>query len=790
MSALFSQIFSLLTAPPGNLIYHLVLVFSIASALQSAFNHWRSSEFPQARRTMLGLGLLLTAQFLMFAFSGLGWQGIINPTASLPPLDRAFTLFSIVWITWLWAFPEPSRPADAAAALLSLLIGAAMGLSLLTWAPQSSLITYNGSVNDLFWQIASIGFIFVGALILLIRQPNGYGNGLAVLVLILLGHLGHLAFHEDGNYSGIIRLAYMAAYPILLTLPQRFPAPVSINASVEKPSKVKQTKPETSVQERRRYSTDPKTFHALLALAAESSAPKVSQAITRAIAQTMLSDLCFLMYLTDNKNQIIIASGYDLIREESLEGGSLNKNAIPMLANSIQRGRPLRMPASSTSADLKGLSELLGLENPGNLLGVPIVTPEKDSIGGIILLSPYSNRLWSAEDQAFLANIATSLVPIIQRSQKMSKLEQTSEQATQDLNVAQSRIAELEKQRNELKQQIDAMSSQSEKEAAQGENVAALLAVQEESQRTIEQLQKELEEARGLGKGAESQIERELRASLQDVARLQNQLAESNVKILELEKDGKAAHNKPSEQAEVIASISQELRQPMSSIVGYTDLLLGESIGILGALQRKFVERIKASTERIGSLIDDMIQVTTLESGLAQLKPESVDLNLIIDNAMAYTSSQVREKNISMHLDLPKKLAPLNTDREALQQIMIHLLQNAGAATPIEGTIHLKVQTTNDKDQDYIMVQVTDSGGGIPAEDLGRVFTRLYRADNVLIQGIGDTGVGLSIAKTLTEAQHGRIWVESEPGKGATFSVLLPITKDAVETARVKKEKK
>jgi signal transduction histidine kinase len=790
MSALFSQIFSLLTAPPGNLIYHLVLVFSIASALQSAFNHWRSSEFPQARRTMLGLGLLLTAQFLMFAFSGLGWQGIINPTASLPPLDRAFTLFSIVWITWLWAFPEPSRPADAAAALLSLLVGAAMGLSLLTWAPQSSLITYNGSVNDLFWQVASIGFIFVGALILLIRQPNGYGNGLAVLVLIFLGHLGHLAFHEDGNYSGIIRLAYMAAYPILLTLPQRFPAPVSINAPVEKPSKVKHTKPETSVQERRRYSTDPKTFHALLALAAESSAPKVSQAITRAIAQTMLSDLCFLMYLTDNKNQIIIASGYDLIREESLEGGSLNKNAIPMLANSIQRGRPLRMPASSTSADLKGLSELLGLENPGNLLGVPIVTSEKDSIGGIILLSPYSNRLWSAEDQAFLANIATSLVPIIQRSQKMSKLEQTSEQAKQALNAAQSQIAELEKQSNELKQQINAMTSQSEKEAEQGENVAALLAVQEESQRTIEQLQKELEEARGIGKGAESQVERELRASLQDVARLQNQLAESNVKILELEKDGKAAHNKPSEQAEVIASISQELRQPMSSIVGYTDLLLGESIGILGALQRKFVERIKASTERIGSLIDDMIQVTTLESGLAQLKPESVDLNLIIDNAMAYTSSQVREKNISMHLDLPKKLAPLNTDREALQQIMIHLLQNAGAATPIEGTIHLKVQTTNDKDQEYIMVQVTDSGGGIPAEDLGRVFTRLYRADNVLIQGIGDTGVGLSIAKTLTEAQHGRIWVESEPGKGATFSVLLPITKDAVEIARVKKEKK
>lgn len=793
MGALFSQIFSLLTAPPGNLIYHLVLVFSIASAFQSAFNHWRSSEFPQARRTMLGLGFLLCAQFFMFAFSGLGWQGIINPTASLPPLDRAFTLFSIVWIVWLWAFPEPSRPADAAAALLSLVIAAALGLSLLIWAPQSSITTYNVTLDDLLWQIASMGFIFIGALILLIRRPNGYGNGLAVLALAFLGHLGHLAFPETGNYSGIIRLAYMAAYPILLTLPQRFPAPFSVaTVNVNAPVMEKRTKnqQEMAAPDRRRYSTDPKTFHALLALAAESSALKVSQAITRAIAQTMLSDLCFLLYMTDNKNQIVIASGYDLIREESLEGGSLNKSSIPMLANSIQRGKPLRMPASSTSADIKGLGDLLGLQNPGNLLAVPILTPEKDSLGGIILLSPYSNRLWSAEDQAFLANIAIALVPIIQRSRKISKLEQIGEQAGKALEAAQNRIAELEKEGKELKQQMDAMRSQSEQEASRSEDMAAMLTVQEESQRTIERLKHELESMRGKGKHADSQVEGDLKVTLQGVARLQNQLAEANIKILELENNGKAEHNKPSEQAEVIASISQELRQPMSSIVGYTDLLLGESIGILGALQRKFVERIKASTERLGSLIDDMIQVTTLESGLAELKPEPVDLNLIIDNAMSYTSSQVREKNISLHLDLPKKLAPLNADRESLQQIMIHLLQNAGSATPVEGIIHLKVQTKTEKEQNYIMIQVTDSGGGIPVEDLPRVFTRLYRADNVLIQGIGDTGVGLSIAKTLTEAQHGRIWVENEPGKGATFSVLLPITREPSNVSTAKKEKK
>ncbi len=729
---------------------------------------------------MLGLGLLLLAQLFLFIFSGLGWQGIINPTASLPPLDRAFTLFSILWITWLWAFPEPSRFADASAALLSVLTASAMALGLLTWPPQSSVTTYNVTIDDWLWQIASIVFICIGALILLIRRPNGYGNGLAVLTIVFLGHFGHLAFHENGNYSGIIRLAYMAAYPILLTLPQRFPAPAVVN----KPTTIKQ---DTPVPERRRYSTDPKTFHALLDLAAESSAPKVSQAITRAIAQTLLADLCFLIYLTENKNQLVIAGGYDLIREESLEGGSLSKSAIPMLTNSLQRGRSLRLPASSTSADIKGLSELLGLSNPGHVLSVPIMTAEKDVLGGVVLLSPYSNRLWSAEDQAFLANIAVSLVPIVQRSQNMTKLEQQSRQNQQALEVARKQIEELQARNDELSKQVEALLTQA-KDASKGGNVAALMAAQEESLRTIEQLQKELESLRGKSRRSESQIEKELKASLQDIARLQNQLADANIKILELEKSG-GARNKPSEQAEVIASISQELRQPMSSIVGYTDLLLGESVGILGALQRKFVERIKASTERIGSLIDDLIQVTTLETGLADLKPEPIDLNLIIDNAMAYTSSQIREKNISMHLDLPRKLASVTADREALQQILIHLLQNAGAATPLEGTIRLKVQTTSEDGQDYVMIQVTDSGGGIPAEDLPRVFTRLYRADNVLIQGVGDTGVGLSIAKTLTEAQHGRIWVETHPGVGSTFSVLLPIAK-GTSNNKDKKERK
>ena len=766
MNPLFEPIFTLLTTSPGNLIYHIVLAFSIAGSLQSAIHHWQTSEFPQARRAVLGLSLLLLAQVTLFIVSALGWQGLLEPQNVLPILDRAFIVMSLSWFIWLWAFPEPSRLADAGTALLNLLTGAAFVFSLVSWGQRPAGVTdFNGSTLDLFWQAFSIGLILLGAAALFLRKPNGWGNALALLILAALGHVVYLLVGQPGDYSGAIRLAYMAAYPILLTLVQRFPATPS------RPTSVKTT--EEQVVERRRYSSDPKTMHAMLALAAELDEENIAHGITRSVAQAMLADLCFLIYLADD-NKLHIASGFDLIREENLPGTTLSRDTMPLLASAVQRARPLRLPASSTSPDLKGLSELLGLNNPGHLLNVPILDPQGEPLGSLLLLSPYSNRVWSAEDQTFLQNISTSFVPIILRGQRIGAVEKQQYDIQRAYDHARIQMQDLQRQNEELSKKLENAIRQAQSEQVDNANMEALLAVQQESQRTIEQLQSEIETLKARKSvSSDAQLEHELRLTLEQVAHLQNSLAQANMRMVELE--SQQGSSLSIEQAEIIASISQELRQPMSSIVGYTDLLLGESVGILGALQRKFVERIKASTERIGSLIDDLIQITTIESGLMSLKPEPIDLNLIIDNAMAYTGSQMREKNISMQLDLPKSMDAIYADREAVQQILIHLLQNAGAATPVEGTITLRVRTQKEDRQDFVLIQVTDTGGGIPAEDLPRVFSRLYRADNVLIQGIGDTGVGLSIARTLTEAQSGRIWVDTVLGQGSTFSVLLPL---------------
>lgn len=773
MGLFIEHVFALLTTWLGNLVYILVLALSVAGALWAAVRLLRSSAFPQARRIVFGLAVILFLQLVQFAAGGLALLGVFNSQSILPPLDRVVTLISLILIGWLWAFPEPMRLADGGALLLSLLAFALLGLTLLLWAPRSTQANFNGSIFDRVWQITSLLIALLGVGMLLVRRPNGWVNGMTMLILASVGHIVSVLWPMTGYFPGGVRLTQIVMYPILLTLSRRF------QTTTIRPS---EAGPEQPIVERRRYSTDPKTFHALMSLAAETDPDKLGHAITRGIAQAMLADLCFLITLTEDKN-LIITCGYDLIREENLDGIAVDKDHVPLLANAIQRGRPLRLPASSTSSDLKGLGEMLGLTNSGHLLSVPIVSPGHGPLGGILILSPYSNRLWNAEDQNYLSNVSTLFVTILERGQRLAAIDVEREQAQQEVQSAQEQAAEAQRKVEEITLQIENLRAQASQAQLQADNLATLIGAQEESQKAIDQLKSENEQLRKSGSpgmtGNTEQLERELRRTLEEMARMQNSLAQANIKILELEK--RPTSPITSEQVEVIASISQELRQPMSSIVGYTDLLLGESVGILGALQHKFVERIKASTERIGGLIDDLIQITTLETGQREFNPELIDLNLIIDNAMAYTGTQIREKNITLRLDIPEEPPKVQTDRDALQQVLIHLLQNASAATPTEGTITLRVQIRSDDDNHFLLFQVADSGGGIAADDIQRVFARRYRADNSLIQGLGDTGVGLSIAKTLVEAQNGRIWVETEMGTGSTFSILLPVSLDGQE---------
>ncbi len=262
----------------------------------------------------------------------------------------------------------------------------------------------------------------------------------------------------------------------------------------------------------------------------------------------------------------------------------------------------------------------------------------------------------------------------------------------------------------------------------------------------------------------------------------QNALEAADDRLEMLQK--RAAANQPQviyrpDNPELILGMVQELRTPMTSIVGYVDLMLNESAGILGEMQRKFLQRVSANVTRLASMLDDLARITFLDAGRFTLTPEPVDVVGLIEDAITAASNQLREKGLTIHLDIDDHIPPVRADRDAISQIIGQLLTNAYLVSPtgseIWVTAHRQAAPNGKYPGQMMLVTIEDRGGGIAAEDRVRVFARKYKAENPLIQGLGDTGVGLAIAKALVEAHAGEIWLDTRPGVGSAFNFTLPL---------------
>jgi signal transduction histidine kinase len=299
-----------------------------------------------------------------------------------------------------------------------------------------------------------------------------------------------------------------------------------------------------------------------------------------------------------------------------------------------------------------------------------------------------------------------------------------------------------------------------------------------------------LEQLSADGVGALTEMIEELSAERGELERqlseARNQLAalEDRLDVIQIRGVGTSAQAayRP-DNPEIILGMVQELRTPMTSIVGYVDLILNESAGILGEMQRKFMQRVAANVARLASMLDDLIQITFLDTGRFSLHTQPVDVVEIIEDALTSATNQLREKGLTVHLSLEDDLPPARVDRDAMGQIIGQLLTNAYLASPPGSEIFIVAQrqTVNRQTNGHkepvesLFVSIEDRGGGIAPEDQPRVFARKYKAENPLIQGLGDTGVGLAIARALVEAHGGEVWLETQENVGSAFNFTLPL---------------
>ncbi|HLA44875.1 MAG TPA: ATP-binding protein, partial [Aggregatilineales bacterium] len=234
-----------------------------------------------------------------------------------------------------------------------------------------------------------------------------------------------------------------------------------------------------------------------------------------------------------------------------------------------------------------------------------------------------------------------------------------------------------------------------------------------------------------------------------------------------------------------LLTMSHELRTPLNSVLGYTEMLLQEVLGELNEKQRDRLERVHRNGRELLAMIEDVLDISKIQTGKMEIHLEAVNTILLLEDCLPMFEAQAAEKNILLETDIEPDLPAIHADREAVAKIINNLLSNAVKFTH-EGYVMIAVHQisasivqglpieTRDNQNTWIMMSVQDTGIGIPAELKQRIFDEFRQADGSTTRRHGGTGLGLALSHKLVELLNGYIWLESAPGYGTTFFVLLP----------------
>ncbi len=227
---------------------------------------------------------------------------------------------------------------------------------------------------------------------------------------------------------------------------------------------------------------------------------------------------------------------------------------------------------------------------------------------------------------------------------------------------------------------------------------------------------------------------------------------------------------------EFVSMVSHELRTPLTSIKGFTDLILDGDAGEVDEEQREYLEIVQKNADRLLGLINDLLDISRIESGRIHLKIEPVSLQEIVSLVVATMQPQLETKDQPLSVEIDPAASRVMGDRDKLVQVLTNLVSNAHKYSPEGRPIRIEVTRQNG----FAHVAVIDKGFGISTEDQAKLFTRFFRVENSLTREIGGTGLGLNIVKSIVELHGGGISVVSRPGAGSTFAFTVPLAEESV----------
>lgn len=741
---------ALLPEPAATWLHHLVVLLALALSLSLATAFGRRRRTPavtrwqRACRVALALNLTLAAASLVDALA------FDIDTLPLPPLSAFVSLATAAILGWALTSSSPARGVDRAlglgliAAALALLASAAV-----RWMAPATL----GAPLpiEIGWAAAGLLTVLALTLTLLLRRPAAWTTAGLAFGLLLAGfglRLSSLLWAGgQGPLAGALWLAELAAYPLLALAAAG--ALVHEHLSSEAPDR----EPRIAAEAVRRAPQIDLLREAMRLASAETS-DDLARRAPRAAAQALRAEYCVLLTPPEPQDQFAIAYAYDLISEQYLVGVGLDEASAPVISAALAQRRALILPARSRSPDMHSLQTALGLDIPGPALLAPLVAGDR-LLGGLLILSPYARRDFTAEDREALEIVAAHV------AERMGRLQRAEAAGGPPLDLGAGVVL---------------LDDGTPSPAPPAQDLTVLLDQNQQARETIDILEAEIERLKAAQAAPLSGTAEEAEALAGELQRVLQDLAEARARLAALQAGGATPALAPLD-TEAIETLLQELRTPLDSALDYSDLVLGESIGPLVALQRRFVERIRASLQRIGILVSDLTRLTASDLRAFSVDPRPMDLLECLDRALMLVDAALRAGGQVLRSDIPPGLPPAFADPEAMMQVLAHLLQNAAGVSPEGGEILVTAQLQQpavEGDPGCVVLSVTDTGEGIPPEDLGRVFQRPRVSGAVLVRGIADTSGNLALVRAMVEAQRGRVWVDSQLGHGSTFTVLLP----------------
>ena len=224
---------------------------------------------------------------------------------------------------------------------------------------------------------------------------------------------------------------------------------------------------------------------------------------------------------------------------------------------------------------------------------------------------------------------------------------------------------------------------------------------------------------------------------------------------------------------ELVSMVAHELRSPLTSIAGFSELLLDE--GVTQEQSKEYAEIILKESNRLGDLINKFLDISRIESGKSDVHKTPVQIGHIIESILEMNMYLAERKGMKVNLKIPDDLATVWVDRDMMGEVILNLFSNAVKYSPDGKTITIEVEDKEDEQ----LVRVIDQGYGIPEKSLNRIFDKFYRVtDNEHIQEITGSGLGLSLVKEIIELHDSSIWVESKIGEGSTFTFSIPKSED------------